>query len=163
MKKWVDYAWHTVMISRILSKLWTLSPVKTSFTTASVPSCNDMKNNHYNTYLFPYWSLKNAMSLWCLRHWWGLWSYAFMDAQFQAAVLNHVNAVVGVTRSEECLPLVQLDQHHVTTQLQKERFLKVSQHPAHTTQVYESMTRCNPSVIWCNQCFFIKIWLYAWK
>lgn len=29
----------TVMMSRILSRLWTLSPGTTSFTTGSVPSC----------------------------------------------------------------------------------------------------------------------------
>lgn len=52
-----------------------------------------------------------------------------MDAQLQAAVLNHIDAVVSVARSEQSLSLVQLDQHHVTAQLQEERLLKVAQHP----------------------------------
>lgn len=56
-------------------------------------------------------------------------AYTLVDAQLQAAILNHVNAVISVTGSEESLSLVQLDQHHVTTQLQKQRFLKVPEHP----------------------------------
>lgn len=56
-------------------------------------------------------------------------AYILVDAQLQAAILNHVNAVISVTGSEESLSLVQLDQHHVTTQLQKQRFLEVPEHP----------------------------------
>lgn len=52
-----------------------------------------------------------------------------MDAQLQASVLNHVDAVVGVAWPEESLPLVQLDQHHVTTQLQENGLLKVAEDP----------------------------------
>lgn len=56
-------------------------------------------------------------------------SYALVDAQLQASILHHVNAVVGVARSEEPLPLVQLDQHHVTAELQEDGLLKVAQYP----------------------------------
>lgn len=56
-------------------------------------------------------------------------AYILVDAQLQAAILNHVNAVISVTGSEESLSLVQLDQHHMTTQLQKQRFLEVPEHP----------------------------------
>lgn len=56
-----------------------------------------------------------------------------MDAQFQTTILNHVNAVIGVARSEEHLTLVQLDQHHVTTQLQEQRLLEVAEHPGYST------------------------------
>lgn len=56
-----------------------------------------------------------------------------MDTQLQAAILNHINTVVSVTRSEERLSLVQLDQHHVTTQLQKKRLLEVAKHPDNST------------------------------
>lgn len=59
-----------------------------------------------------------------------------MDAQFQAAILNHVNTVISVTRSEESLSLVQLDQQHVTTQLQEKRLLKVAEHPGYNTHVH---------------------------
>lgn len=52
-----------------------------------------------------------------------------MDAKLQAAILHDINAVIGVAGSEESLPLVQLHQHHVATELQEERLLKVAQHP----------------------------------
>lgn len=54
-----------------------------------------------------------------------------MDAQLQTAVLNHVNTVVSVTRSEESLSLVQIDQQHVTTQLQEDGLLEVAEHPGY--------------------------------
>lgn len=56
-------------------------------------------------------------------------SYTLMDAQLQAAILDHINAVINVTRSKESLSLMKLNQHHVTTQLQEERLLKVTKHP----------------------------------
>ena len=68
------------------------------------------------------------------------WTHAFTDAELQAAILHHVDAVVGVTGTEQALPLVQLHKHHVSTKLQEQRLLKVSQHPGqthtctHTTQ-----------------------------
>lgn len=57
---------RTVMMSKMLSKLWTLSPGNTSFTTASVPSCSNKHNqnvtweqensqnndNHSSTWIF---------------------------------------------------------------------------------------------------------------
>lgn len=52
-----------------------------------------------------------------------------MDAQLQASILNHVNAVVGVASPEESLPLVQLDQHHVTAELQENWLLEVAKNP----------------------------------
>jgi len=52
-----------------------------------------------------------------------------MDAQLQAAILNHINAVIGVTGSEKSLSLVKMDQHHVTTQLQEERFFEMAENP----------------------------------
>ncbi|KAG7281476.1 hypothetical protein CRUP_012419 [Coryphaenoides rupestris] len=51
-------------------------------------------------------------------------------AQLQASILHHVDAVVQVPRAEQRLPLLQRDDHHVATQLQKEGLLKVTQHPA---------------------------------
>lgn len=63
-----------------------------------------------------------------------------MDAQLQAAILNHVNAVISVTRSEESLSLVQLNEHHVTTQLQEERLLKMAEHPIH--QKHTPLLKC---------------------
>lgn len=62
-------------------------------------------------------------------------AYVLVDAQLQVAILNDVNAVVGVTRLKESLSLVQLDQHHVTTQLQENRLLEVAQHPGYNTRV----------------------------
>lgn len=55
-----------------------------------------------------------------------------MDAQLQAAILNHVNTVVGVPGSEQPLPLVQPDQQYVTTQLQEDGLLEVAEHPGYT-------------------------------
>lgn len=64
-----------------------------------------------------------------------LWSYTLVDAQLQPSVLNHVNAVVRVAWPEERLPLVHLDEQHVTTKLQEEGLLKVTQDPfIHNTQ-----------------------------
>ncbi len=63
-----------------------------------------------------------------------MWSYTLMDAQLQAAILNHIDTVISVTRSKERLPLVQRDQQHVTTQLQEKRLLEVAEHPNHNTE-----------------------------
>lgn len=60
-------------------------------------------------------------------------SYTLVDAQLQTAILNHVNAVVSVTRSEESLSLVQTDQKHMATQLQKDRLLEVAKYPDYNT------------------------------
>lgn len=57
------------------------------------------------------------------------WSYALVDAELQAPVLDHVNAVVRVAGAEEALPLLQLHEHHVTAQFQEQWLLKVTQHP----------------------------------
>ena len=63
---------------------------------------------------------------------WAFQSYILNDAQLQSAILNHINAVIGVSGSEERLSLVQLDQNHVTTKFQEERLLEVAEHPGCT-------------------------------
>lgn len=111
-------------MSKMLSKLWTLSPVKTSFTTASVPSCRDKTSQSSDTEQT--YRIGSSVAECC--NFSGARPYALMNAQLQAAILNHVNTVVSVTWSEKRLSLVQLDQHHVTAQLQEKRLFKVSQH-----------------------------------
>jgi hypothetical protein len=52
-----------------------------------------------------------------------------MYAELQTAILHHVDAVVDVPGTEERLHLMELHKHHVTTQLQEQRLLKVAQDP----------------------------------
>lgn len=58
-----------------------------------------------------------------------LFTYTLLDAELQSAVLDHVDAVVIVSWSEETFALLQLNKHHVTTQLQEQGLVKVSQDP----------------------------------
>lgn len=57
-------------------------------------------------------------------------SYVLLDAELQTPVLDHVDAVVFVPRPEQTFALLQLDEDHVATELQEQRLLKVTQHPA---------------------------------
>lgn len=53
-------------------------------------------------------------------------AYRSSKAQFQFSILNHVDAAVRLTRPEDVLPLLELQKHHVFTQLQEEGLLKVT-------------------------------------
>lgn len=64
----------------------------------------------------------------------GVCPYVFMDTQLQSPILDHINAVIIVSWLEQSLPLLQLNKHHVSTQLQEQRFLKVTQHSDTHTQ-----------------------------
>lgn len=64
----------------------------------------------------------------------GVVPHVFMDTQLQSPALDHINAVIIVSWLEQSLALLQLDKHHVSTELQKQRFLKVTQHPGARTQ-----------------------------
>lgn len=72
-------------------------------------------------------------------------SHVFMNAQLQSAVLDHVNAVIVVSWLEQSLALLQLDEHHVSTELQKQGFLKVTQHPGARTQHAQKTKKKKPS------------------
>lgn len=52
-----------------------------------------------------------------------------MNAKLQPSILNHINTVVIIPRLEQPLSLLQLHKHHVPTQLQKQRLLKMTKHP----------------------------------
>lgn len=73
----------------------------------------------------------------------GVGPHVFTDTQFQSPVLDNINAVIIVARLEQPLALLQLNKHHVSTQLQEQRFLKVTQHSGmhtqHTTKINESL------------------------
>lgn len=107
----------------MLSRLCTLSPGNTSFITVSFPSCTAQ--------IPPFFT---APSPWCPHptpvpilspspHRLG-------EEQLQLAVLQHVDAGVGLPGSEYVIPLLALLENHVLAELQKQRLLKVSQHPA---------------------------------
>lgn len=45
------------------------------------------------------------------------------------SILDHVDAVVIISWSEETFSLLQLDEHHVATQLKEQGFLEMTQDP----------------------------------
>lgn len=55
-------------------------------------------------------------------------------AELQFAVLHHVDAAVWLSGSEDVLALLELQEHHVLTQLQKQWLLKVAQYATHRIQ-----------------------------
>ena len=59
-----------------------------------------------------------------------LFTYTLLDAEVQTPVLDHVDAVILVPRPEQAFALLQLDEHHVATQLQEQGLLEVTQDPA---------------------------------
>lgn len=116
-----------MMTSRMLSRLCTLSPGNTSFITVSFPSCTAQ-----------ILLLFTAPSPWCPHpipcpHSVPILSpspHRLGEEQLQLAVLQHVDAGVGLPGSEHIIPLLTLLENHVLAELQKQRLLKVSQHPA---------------------------------
>ena len=44
-------------------------------------------------------------------------TYILLDAELKSSVLDHVDAIVIVSWPEQTFPLLQLDKHHVATQL----------------------------------------------
>ena len=69
-------------------------------------------------------------------------TYVLMNEELQAAILDNIDAVVIVTRSTKLLPLLQLNQHHVTTELQEKRLLKVTQHSLNIMGEKQNALRC---------------------
>lgn len=59
-----------------------------------------------------------------------VYSYALLDADFQPAVLHHVDAVVQLPGPDDVFTFVQLHKEHVLAQLQEKRLLKVAKDPA---------------------------------
>lgn len=57
-------------------------------------------------------------------------TYILLDAELQTSILDHVDAVIFIPRPEQAFALLQLDEDHVTTKLQKEGLLKMTQDPA---------------------------------
>lgn len=56
--------------------------------------------------------------------------YTFLNANFQLAVLHHVDAVIQLPRPEDAFAFMQLHKNHVLAQLQEKGFLKVAKDPA---------------------------------
>lgn len=145
------------MMSRILSRLWTLSPGTTSFTTGSVPSWRRQdRTGHQQEGTTSGVQLDQNVQGWtrvpsvlkrlCAAehltgpgaqegcpgqagpgHW---FTYVLLDAELQTSILDHVDAVVFVPRPEQAFALLQLDEDHVTAKLQEEGLLEVAQDPA---------------------------------
>lgn len=116
----------TVMMSRILSRLWTLSPGTTSFTTGSVPSWKRQdRAGHQQEGTASGFQLDQNVQTHGSRH-----TYTLLDAELQTSILDHVDAVIFVPRPEQAFALLQLDEDHVTAQLQKEGLLEMTQDPA---------------------------------
>lgn len=59
-------------------------------------------------------------------------TYVFLDAKLKPSILDHEDAVVIVSWPEQTFTLLELDKHHVSTQLQEQGLLKMTQHPTTT-------------------------------
>lgn len=57
-------------------------------------------------------------------------TYVLLDAELEPSILDHIDAVIIVSWPEQTFTLLQLDAHHVATQLQEQGLLKVTQDPA---------------------------------
>lgn len=57
------------------------------------------------------------------------YTYILLDAELQTSILDHIDAVVFISRPEKIFALLQLDEHHVATQLQEEGLLEMTQDP----------------------------------
>ena len=56
-------------------------------------------------------------------------TYVLLDTELESSILHHEDAVVIVSRPEQTFAFLQLDKHHVATQLQEQGLLKMSQDP----------------------------------
>lgn len=56
-------------------------------------------------------------------------AHRLLEADFKLSILHHVDAVVQLSRAEDVLPFVQLDEDHVLAQLQEEGLLKMPKNP----------------------------------
>lgn len=57
-------------------------------------------------------------------------SYTLLNADFQLAILHHVDAVIQLPRAEDVFTFMQLHKEHVLAQFQEKRLLKVAKDPA---------------------------------
>ncbi len=60
-------------------------------------------------------------------------SHLSSKTQLQLAILYHIYTAIRLTGSEDIFTLLELQKHHVLTQLQKQRLLEVTQHTAGDT------------------------------
>lgn len=56
-------------------------------------------------------------------------THVLLDAELEPSILDHVDAVVIVSWPEQTFTLLQLDAHHVATQLKEQGLLKMTQDP----------------------------------
>lgn len=68
-------------------------------------------------------------------------TYVLLDAELESSILDHVDAVVIVSWPEQTFTLLQLDKHHVATQLKEQGLLKMTQDPT---------TGCRTNIIKTN-------------
>jgi len=122
---------RTVMTSRTLSRLCTLSPGNTSFITVSFPSCKPQ------TVLVPSPSpaaspasrhVPTSLSLSPPS----LSPHRFGQEELQLAILQHVDAGIRLAGAENVVALWALLENHVLAKLQEQRLLEVAQDPAGT-------------------------------
>lgn len=76
---------------------------------------------HANLYAMPQIDLENHGSV---------YSYTFLNANFQLAILHNVDAVIQLPRTKDVFTFMQLHKKHVLAQFQEKRFLKVAKDPA---------------------------------
>lgn len=57
-------------------------------------------------------------------------TYVLLDAELEPSILDHIDAVIIISWPEQTFTLLQLDAHHVATQLQEQGLLEVTQDPA---------------------------------
>lgn len=58
--------------------------------------------------------------------------HRFSEEELQLAILQHVDAGVGLSGTENVITLLTLLENHVLAKLQEQRLLKVAQHPTGT-------------------------------
>lgn len=129
----------TVMTSRMLSRLCTLSPGNTSFITVSFPSCEpqtplgSFRPRRPLSVPIPLSPPDLSPS-----------PHRLGEEELQLAVLQHVDTGIGLSGAENVVTLLALLENHVLAKLQEQRLLKVTQHPARDKDGDKRVTRSLP-------------------
>ena len=139
----------TVMTSRMLSRLWTLSPGNTSFITVSFPSCDGKHKPpcsfHPRRPRRPRPPLPTSSPS----------PHRFREEELQFPILQYVNAGVGLSGTKNVVTLLALLENHVLAKFQEQRLLKVTQHPRVTKTGTQRVTQSPPGpapVLWSHPC-----------
>lgn len=89
-------------------------------------------------------------------------AHIFVNAQLQSSILHHINAVIIISRPKQPLAFLQLNEHHVSTKLQEQWLLKVTQHPNTDNSFHSYKNFLNSfklHVFWYSAPYMLQIYI----